>query len=122
MNYPNATPSMPPRPAPPGPGAMDEGEDGQEPGELPVPLVALQQPDDSEQMQTPGEGDSVSFQVDAVITRVEGDCAYVKPSAVNGHPLPEEGEEPQDDGEQGEDGADGEFSALRQTAMQNEQA
>ena len=102
---------------------MDEGdEDEQEPGELPIPLEALQQPDDSEQMQTPGEGDSVSFQVDAIVTRVEGEMAYVKPSAVNGHPLPEEGEdeEAEQGGQSKED--EGEFNALRQTAMQNEQA
>lgn len=117
MNPSNAMPSMPPNPAQPGPGAMDEDDNEQSPGELPIPIAALQQPDDSEQMQTPGEGDSVSFQVDAVITRIEGDCAYVKPSAVNGTPLPKD-----DAGQPPEDADVAEGQTLRQTALQDEQA
>lgn len=67
-------------------------------------------------MQQPQEGDSVSFQVDAIITRVDGETAYVKPSAVNGKPLGGGDEsQPEDD-----DAAEG--AALRQTALQDEQA
>ncbi len=52
-----------------------------------MPLKSLAQPDNQEQMNTPGVGDSVSMQVDATVTRIDGDNAYVKPSAVNGTPL-----------------------------------
>lgn len=65
-------------------------------GELPVPLAALAQPDDAEKMQTPAAGDTVSLQVDATVTRIEGELAYVRPTAVNGNPLDEEaGENPE---------------------------
>jgi hypothetical protein len=73
-------------PPPPGFGATSGTE-------LPVPLSALAQPDDSEKMQTPAAGDSVSIQVDAQIVRIEGETAYVRPTAVNGNPLDEEAAE-----------------------------
>lgn len=63
------------------------------PTELPVPLSALAQPDDAEKMQTPGEGDSVSLQVDATIVRIEGETAYVKVTSVNGNSLEDEAAE-----------------------------
>jgi len=66
------------------------------PTELPVPLSALAQPDDAEKMQTPAEGDSVSLQVDAEIVRIEGDTAYVRPTAVNGNSLDDETDEAPD--------------------------
>ena len=62
-------------------------------GGIPVPLSALAQPDDKEQMQTPSEGDSVSLQVDATILSIQGDTAIIKPSAINGQPLDEDGED-----------------------------
>lgn len=74
-------------------GGQDQGEDEQPPSEIPIPLAALSQPDDQEQMQTPKQGDSVDFQVTATVSRIEGDCAYVVPSAVNGQPLGDEGDE-----------------------------
>lgn len=70
------------------------------PGCLPVPLKALQQPNDMEQMQQPEEGDSVSLQVDAIVRGIEGEMAYIEPSAINGTPLDDEGNEPNPDDEQ----------------------
>lgn len=81
----------------------------EEPGdsqELPVPLTALAQPDDQEAMQTPSVGDSVSFQVDATITRIEGDQAFVKPTAINGTPLDNTDKSPTPDDQDAEEGSD----------------
>ena len=64
------------------------------PGEVAVPLKSLAQPDDKEQVQTPTEGDAVNFTVDATVTRIEGDTAFVKVSAVNGNPVDDEAAEP----------------------------
>jgi len=52
--------------------------------EMCVPLASLAQPDEGEQMQTPEVGDPVTMTVEGKITRVEGENAYVTPSAVNG--------------------------------------
>lgn len=68
-----------------------------QPGEVAVPLKSLAQPDDKEQVQTPAEGDAVNFTVDATVTRIEGETAFVKVSAVNGNPLEEEAAEPAPD-------------------------
>jgi hypothetical protein len=64
-------------------------------GGIPVPLASLAQPDDTEKMNTPAEGDSVSMQVDATILSIQGDVAIIQPVAINGKPLGEEaGENP----------------------------
>lgn len=86
-------PSMPPS------DPSDAGGDAGCPdGCIPVPLAALSQPDDQEQMQTPGQGDSITFQVDAVVDSINGETAYVKPSAVNGTPLaPDDEPDPEGD-------------------------
>lgn len=70
-------------------GMMDAPETSKEmaPDEVCIPLKALGQPDDSEEMQTPEAGDNVTMTVDAVVTRIEGDKAYVKPVSVNGTDL-----------------------------------
>lgn len=73
---------MPPMPAMPG-----------APGELAVPLKALAQPDDTEKVITPAEGDTVSFTVDATLVRIEGDKAIIRPTAVNGTELEAEAAE-----------------------------
>ncbi len=59
-----------------------------------IPLKALAQPDDKEQMQTPGEGDSVSFTVDGTIESIDGENAVVRPMNVNNTPLDENEGEP----------------------------
>jgi len=81
-------------------------------GEVAVPLKSLAQPDDKEQVQTPAEGDAVTFTVDATVTRIEGETAYVKVSAVNGNPIDDEAAEPAPDNEM-QEGAD-----LRSMAVQ----
>lgn len=53
--------------------------------EMCVPLSSLNQPDEQENMQAPGPGDPVTMTVEGTISRVEGDNAYVTPSAVNGN-------------------------------------
>ncbi len=58
-----------------------------------VPLASLAQPDDTEQMQTPVAGDSGTMQVDYTISRVEGENAYIKATAINGNPISEKTEE-----------------------------
>lgn len=57
--------------------SMDHSEDC-------VSLESLAMPDESEQMENPGVGDKVQYTVEGTITRIEGDNAYVKKSAVNG--------------------------------------
>ncbi len=109
-------------PTPPmggGMGASQDGDgdaDGCPPGCLPVPLDSLAQPDDKEQMHTPGEGDSGTMQVDYTVEGVNGQTAYVKPSAINGHQLDEgEDNQPNPDDEAAEaDQQEGD--ALRQQA------
>lgn len=97
-----------------GPPGMPPAEEGMESSEVCVPLKALQQPDENEEMQTPSNGDTVSLTVEAAITRIEGDKAYIKPMSVNGVQLDDSGE-PQEDGEAAEG------DALRQEAMQQGQ-
>jgi hypothetical protein len=64
-----------------------------------VPVAALQQPDDSEQLVTPEVGDAVSYTVEGKISRIEGDKAYVTVETANGKPIAEKTEEPSaDDG------------------------
>lgn len=93
------------------------GQDDQEaPGEIPVPLAALAQPDDQEAMQQPEVGDTITMQVDATVCRIEGDCAYVYPTAVNGNPLPGQQKTPTPD-----DTDDQEGSELQAQAQQMSQ-
>lgn len=74
-------------------------------GSYPIPVKALAQPDDQEAMQTPAQGDSVSFQVDGIIQSIQGEMAYVKPSAVNGTPVGDKGNEPNPDDDMAQEGA-----------------
>lgn len=71
--------------------ATPEGaEEAQEQaGEIAIPLKALAQPDDTDAMQTPEQGDNVTFTVDATVTRIDGEMAYVKPNSVNQTPVGE---------------------------------
>lgn len=64
-----------------------EGEAPMAPGELCVPLAALAQPDEQEQMQPPAPGDKATAQIDYTVTRVEGDNAYITLDGVNGQPI-----------------------------------
>jgi hypothetical protein len=64
-------------------GASDQGD-----GKIYVPLASLATPDEGEQMQTPQVGDSGSMQVDYMVQSIEGDQACIKPTAINGTPLP----------------------------------
>lgn len=57
-----------------------------------VPLAALQQPDDTEQMITPEVGDMVTYTVEGRVARVEGETASVTVESVNGKPIHSEGE------------------------------
>lgn len=95
-------------------GGTPADDGGMESSEVCVPLKALQQPDENEEMQTPSQGDTVSLTVDAAITRIEGDKAYVKPMSVNGIQLDDGG-----DTEGDNEAAEGD--ALRQEAMQQGQ-
>ena len=49
-----------------------------------IPLAALSQPDDSDQLTQPEVGDAVDYTVTGKVTRIEGDMAYVMAEAVNG--------------------------------------
>jgi len=73
-----------------------------------VPVAALQQPDDSEQLVTPEVGDAVSYTVEGKISRIEGDKAYVTVETANGKPIADEAEK--------EPNADDGYAALQQEA------
>lgn len=62
-----------------------------------VPLTSLAMPDESEQMQQPAVGDNVQYNVEGEISRIEGDNAYVKKTAVNGHTIEASKETPMDE-------------------------
>lgn len=57
------------------------------PGEVCVPVSALAMPDEQDQMATPEAGDIVQLQVEAKVTRIEGENAYVQPMSVNGQEI-----------------------------------
>lgn len=98
------------------PAGGQDTDEGCPEGCIPIPLAALAQPNDKEMMQNPGEGDAITFQVDAIIDSINGDTAYVKPSAVNGTPLEPDAEP---DVTQEEDQSDlSEGSDLRDQAAQ----
>jgi hypothetical protein len=53
-------------------------------GEHCVPVAAL-----ALDGTAPAEGDDVTYTVKGTVTRIEGDCAYVKPSSINDEPVKE---------------------------------
>jgi len=68
------------------------------PNEQAIPLAALQQPDETEQLVTPEVGDMVTYTVEGKISRIEGDRAFVTVESANGQPVAEEQpENPADD-------------------------
>jgi len=58
-------------------GAMDQNE-------ICVDLDSLSMPDEQEKMQAPEVGDKVQANIEGEVTRIEGNKAYVKMTAVNG--------------------------------------
>ncbi len=97
--------------------AMSDKPDTTEPQmgaeEVCIPLKALSQPDDSDVMVTPEAGDSVTFSTDAVITRIDGENAYLKPSAINGQPI---GKDAAPEAPEGMEAPDTEGDGLREEA------
>jgi hypothetical protein len=85
----------------PNPDAANEANEG-----FPVPLASLSQPDDTEKMVTPAEGDAVSMQVDATVVSVQGETAFIKPTAINGKPLEAQGEAKPAEAPEGAPGGD----------------
>lgn len=109
MNAMDSMPTMPPRGAMQSAAAMGEpdADEGMSEGDVCVPLKALTQPDQQDQIQTPAVGDSGTMTVDYTVTRIEGDNAYVKPNSVNGTALDDgAAEEPTPDSEGGPDEGD----------------
>lgn len=66
---------------------MEGAEEYSGGGEVAVPVSALAQPDNDEQMQTPEAGDTATVQVEIKVSRIEGETAYVIPTSINGTPL-----------------------------------
>ena len=62
-----------------------------------VPLSALANADESNQMTTPAVGDRVSYSVDGKIIRIEGDQAFIQKESVNGQELKADAESPAED-------------------------
>lgn len=106
MGQGNSAPPMPPAAKPP----MDTGEQC-------VPLKVLAQPDDQDQMQTPAVGDTGSATVDYTVTKIDGDNAYIKVSAINGQPLDGSDAETAPDDSVDESGDAQEGQALQQQAQ-----
>lgn len=73
------------------PGSMGSGGDAgsMSAGEDCVSLSSLATPDDQEQMAEPEVGDTVTYQVEGKVTRIENGSAYVKRVSVNGEPVAE---------------------------------
>lgn len=110
------------------PGQANPSGPGNQPGppangEICVPLSALAQPDAGDQLQTPEEGDTVTMQVDATVDRIEGDNAYIKPTAINGNPIANPGRKSaaspaaDDDGQSSDEADAAEGQALRNEAL-----
>ena len=78
-----------------------------------VPVSALSQPGEDEQMNPPSVGDLVQFQKEGTVTRIEGDNAYVKVNSVNGKPLTMEDAKTKDTPEMN---SNREFSQLQEEA------
>lgn len=87
-------------------GSMDSQEDC-------VPVSALAQPGEDEQMNPPGIGDVVQYQKEGKVTRIEGDNAYVKVQAVNGKPVTAEDAKTKDTPEMN---SNNEFAQLQEAA------
>jgi len=64
--------------------------------EICVPLDSLKTPNENDQLETPEVGDQPVLTVEGTITRIEGNNAYIKPSAVNGQKI-EQKETPMDE-------------------------
>jgi hypothetical protein len=79
----------------PGSGTEPDSDEGME-GLIPVPLSSLAQPDETEKMQAPGVGDAITMEVEAKVVRVDGETAYIQPTAINGNELGQQ-EEPATD-------------------------
>lgn len=62
----------------------DPAEEAGEPGGMEIPLDALGQPDDKDQINPPEVGDTVDFSVSGKVTRIDGTTAFVQPSTING--------------------------------------
>lgn len=75
--------------APLPPDAADDGSAGAMTGgmDMCVPLDSLKEPDEQQQMQSPEVGNNVVMTVEGTISRIDGQNAYVTPSAVNGQKL-----------------------------------
>jgi hypothetical protein len=85
-------------------------------GELCVPASALAMPDEQEQMTNPEPGDVVDLQVQAKVSRIEGENAYIVPESINGQKLPEAGAEAEAPGPEEQDAA--QFGELQDMARQ----
>lgn len=87
------------------PGATRTGQQSTGPdagamnGEDCVPLAALNLPDNTEQMQSPEQGDKVQYTVEGTVTRIEGDNAYIKRDTINGQPVNDAEAEPENPAE-----------------------
>lgn len=94
---------------------QEKTESASEGTELCVPTSALAMPDEQDQMTEPSPGDAVTLQVEAKVSRVEGEMAYVTVQTVNGVEMkgpPSPQPSPPGEGE----GADPEYAALEQSA------
>jgi len=58
-----------------------------------VPTDALAMPDDGNQMTPPEKGDTVDYQVQGKVTRIEGGMTYVQPTSINGNDVEPAAEE-----------------------------
>ena len=110
-------PQMPPDATPPDinavkPAGASEASGGME---VPVPLEALAMPGEDDKLQNPAVGDPVQLMSEGVVTRIEGDTAFVAVKSVNGKPLNAEAAKttntPDEDG-------DNEFAQLKSMAQQ----
>ncbi|HVX56972.1 MAG TPA: hypothetical protein VHA37_04520 [Candidatus Saccharimonadales bacterium] len=81
-----------------------------------VPLDALAMPDETEQMATPAVGDTVNYQVEGKVVRIEGGNAYVQPTSVNGQAV-EADEEQQPEPDEATQDANS-FADLQQQAQE----
>jgi hypothetical protein len=70
----------------PEPDADDQGMGGGS-MEMCIPLSSLSQPDEQDNMQAPAVGDPVTFTAEGTISRIDGDNAYIQPTAVNGQKI-----------------------------------
>lgn len=94
---PAAPPDMPPEA--PETGGEPDG-DGMAPGLLCVPLEALGQPDEHDQVNTPEVGDKGQASIEYSVAKIEGPNAYLKLDAINGKTIEEPQGPPTDDAEQ----------------------